>query len=219
MAKAKFQVIACMVVICIVLVGALTAVPRPAAASSSDEIQLASDRAAVAAAAVQRFYDPATGLFCSGDGDCWWWSANELTSLIDYSRQVKSTAVLADVATTYTAARYRGPQQDTIGPFLDTWTDDDGWWGLAWVDAYDYAKTYDPAHADRYLALARSIFAYMASQWETSDCGGGLWQNQKTTHTKDAIATELFLSLATSLSRRTGERAYVEWALHEWTWF
>ena len=61
MAKAKFQVIACMVVICIVLVGALTAVPRPAAAASSDEIQLASDRAAVAAAAVQRFYDPATG--------------------------------------------------------------------------------------------------------------------------------------------------------------
>jgi predicted alpha-1,6-mannanase (GH76 family) len=176
-------------------------------------------RAAIAAASVQQYYDPATGLFCSGGGDCWWWSANELTALVDYSREVKSKFALADVDHTYNLARFRGPQKDTIGPFLDTWNDDDGWWGLAWVDAYDYAAVYDPAHADRYLKLAENIFAYMASQWETGNCGGGLWQMQKPNHTKDAIANEVFLSLAASLALRTGDVMYSEWALREWRWF
>ena len=142
MVKTKLQITTCMAVICVVLVGTLPASPQSPATSSDTEIQSASGRAGVAAAAVQRFYDPATGLFCSGAGDCWWWSANELTALIDYGRQAKSTVAVADIANTYTAARYRGPQKDTLGPFIDTWTDDDGWWGLAWVDAYDYAKTY-----------------------------------------------------------------------------
>ena len=219
MVKAKLRIMTRMAAMWVVFVGALGATPQLTAASSDSETQSASGRAEVAAAAVQRFYDPATGLFCSGAGDCWWWSANELTALIDYSRWAKSTAALADIANTYTAARYQGPQKDTLGPFVDTWTDDDGWWGLAWVDAYDYAKTYDPAHADRYLALAKNIFAYMASQWDTGDCGGGLWQNQKPTHTKDAIANEVFLSLATSLYRRTREQGYLDWALREWKWF
>jgi predicted alpha-1,6-mannanase (GH76 family) len=190
-----------------------------AAAATDSENKSAADRASVAAAAVQTFYDPATGLFCEDVGDCWWWLANELTALIDYSKAAKSQVALADIATTYTEARYRGPQKNSIGPFLDTWTDDDGWWGLAWVDAYDYTKIYDPAHADRYLALSENIFAYMAAQWETSDCGGGLWQNQKPRHTKDAIANELFLSLATSLYRHTGKAFYLDWAMREWTWF
>jgi len=219
MSKTKLQGVVCLVMVWAILAGVRIAVSQSAIASSGDDSQSASARAGVAAAAVQKFYDPATGLFCSGKGDCWWWSANELTALIDYSRRVKSTAVVAIIANTYTTAQYRGPQTDTLGPFVDSWTDDDGWWGLAWVDAYDYAKIYDPAHADRYLTLAKNIFTYMASQWETTDCGGGLWQNQKPTHTKDAIANEVFLSLATSLYRHTGDRAYLEWALREWTWF
>ncbi|MHB1701378.1 MAG: glycoside hydrolase family 76 protein [Acidobacteriaceae bacterium] len=193
--------------------------PQPVAASSDDETGSPGRRAGVAAAAAQRFYHPATGLFCTPSGNCWWWSANELTALIDYSRQMKSTGALADIATTYTAARYLGPQKGAIGPFLDTWNDDDGWWGLAWVDAYDYAKIYDPPHAGRYLTLAENIFDYMAGQWDATSCGGGLWQNQKPSHTKDAIANELFLSLAASLYRRDANPTYRDWALREWTWF
>ena len=181
--------------------------------------QTAKERAGVAAADVQRFYDPATGLFCSGAGDCWWYSANELTALVDYSMRVKSKNAVAVVANTFEKAGFLGPQKDALGPFVDTWTDDDGWWGLAWVDAYEYAKVYDPAHAERYLTLAKNIFAYMAAQWETDDCGGGLWQNQKPTHTKDAIANEVFFSLATGLYRRTGDKAYLDWAMREWKWF
>ncbi|HEY5329755.1 MAG TPA: glycoside hydrolase family 76 protein [Acidobacteriaceae bacterium] len=181
--------------------------------------QTAKARASVAAADVQRFYDPATGLFCSGTGDCWWYSANELTALVDYSMRVKSKDAATVVANTFEKAGFRGPQKDALGPFVDTWTDDDGWWGLAWVDAYEYAKVYDPGHAERYLTLAKNIFAYMAAQWETGDCGGGLWQNQKPTHTKDAIANEVFFSLATGLYRRTGDKQYLDWAMREWKWF
>ena len=184
--------------------------------------QTAVERAGVAAAAVQRFYVPTTGLFCNGGGgggDCWWYSANELTALVDYARAAKSKDVVGVLANTYAAAKFMSPQRDSIGPFLDSWTDDDGWWGLAWVDAYDYAKVYDPDHAERYLTQAKDIFGYMAAQWETEDCGGGLWQNQKPTHTKDAIANEVFLSLGAALYRRTGEKAYGEWAMREWKWF
>src|ERR1700743_1440008 len=63
--------------------------------------QTAKDRAGVAAANVQRFYDPATGLFCSGAGDCWWYSANELTALVDYSMRVKSKDAVTLIANTF----------------------------------------------------------------------------------------------------------------------
>lgn len=176
-------------------------------------------RASVAAGAVQRYYDPTTGLFCPAGGNCWWWSANELTAVIDYSLRTRTTTYLGDIANTYANARYLGPQGSSIGPFVDTWNDDDGWWGLAWVDAYTYARIYDPTHAASYLDLAEDIFSYVAAQWDTSSCGGGLWQNQKPTHTKDAIANELFLSLAASLYLRTGDQSYLDWASREWSWF
>jgi hypothetical protein len=210
--RAKFPAFA---VVGIVLAAVLT-VLSPAAQASSGQPR---DRAGVAAADVQRYFDPTTGLFCPAGGNCWWWSANELTAVIDYSRKVRSPGAVDDIATTFAKARFLGPQTDTIGPFLDTWNDDDGWWGLAWVDAYDYARTYDPARAREYLSLAENIFGYIAGQWDTASCGGGLWQNQKPTHTKDAIANELFLSLGAALYRHTGNPDYRSWAVREWTWF
>src|SRR5580698_1989820 len=107
MVTPKWQITVYLAVIWVVSSGVLAAISSSVAASSDIEIRSATGRAGVAAAAVQRFYDPATGLFCSGAGDCWWWSANELTALIDYSRQAKSTGALVDIANTYATARYR----------------------------------------------------------------------------------------------------------------
>lgn len=179
----------------------------------------AAQRAAAAALAVQSQYDGATGLFCTGGGNCWWWSANELTALSDYGRRAQASTYLADLATTYARAGTRGPQGAAMGPFLDAWNDDDGWWGLAWVAAYRYARPSEPVQAKAYLQRAEAIFTYLTGQWDTAACGGGLYQNLKPTHTKDAITNELFLSLAAELYQLTGQANYRTWALREWTWF
>ncbi len=176
-------------------------------------------RSAVAAAAVQSNYNPQTGLFCPRSSNCWWWTANDLTALADYGRLAHTRAYLSDLATTYTLAPYQGPDKSRVGAFLDTWNDDDGWWGLAWLAAYRYAKPYDAAQATGYLQMSEHIFTYMAGQWNTATCGGGLWQNQNPGHLKDAIANELFLSLGAGLYQSTGNRTYLDWAVREWAWF
>ena len=176
-------------------------------------------RAAAAAQAVQSLYDAQTGLFCTATGNCWWWSANELIALSDYGQLAHTRAYLGDLATTYARAGALGPQGAAIGPFIDTWNDDDGWWGMAWLAAYRYAQPYQPIQAQRYLQLAEGSFSYLAGQWNTSSCGGGLFQNQRPTHTKDAIANELFLSLGANLYEITGSSSYLAWAQREWNWF
>ena len=176
-------------------------------------------RAAVAATQLQRDYRAHSGLFCPRSSNCWWWTANDLTALADYGQRAHTPAYLPDFATTFRRAAALGPARGRIGPFLDTWNDDDGWWGLAWLAAYRYARPYDRAQAARYLALSEAIFRHVSGQWNTSVCGGGLWQNANPTHTKDAIANELFLSLSAQLSLATGRSSYLRWANREWTWF
>jgi hypothetical protein len=74
----------------------------------------------VAAASLQRMYNSGNGLFCrKPDPNCWWDSANELTFLIDYSRQTGSRAYLGDIARTFSRARYAGPSGRSLdGPLV-----------------------------------------------------------------------------------------------------
>ena len=72
----------------------------------------------------------------------------------------------------------------------------------------------------RYLATSKAIFADMTTGWDDT-CGGGIWW-RKDRHYKNAIANELFLSVAAKLALHTKgkERAgYLDWAEREWTWF
>ena len=88
--------------------------------------------------------------------------------------------------------------------------DDNGWWGLAWVAAYDLTGD------SRYLDAARTIFARNLAGWD-GVCGGGLWWNTKRTY-KNAITNELFIALAAQLHQRTpGDREYLSWALRAGT--
>ena len=85
---------------------------------------------------------------------------------------------------------------------------------LAWIDAYDH--THDP----RYLKMAETIFADMTQGWDDT-CGGGIWWSKDRKY-KNAIANELFLSVAAHLARRTSRTArsqYLNWGNKEWSWF
>lgn len=183
---------------CLVAVGCAqkTAKQTP----SVDQMQ----RASAGIKTLQGWYDPSTGLYKTTG---WWNSANATTVLVDYARTKKTNQYNTVLANTFTAA------QKTFPNFLNKYYDDEGWWALAWIDAYDLTGN------QQYLAMAKSIFADMTTGWDNT-CGGGVWWN-KDRHYKNAIANELFLSVAAHLANRdtSNSTQYLDWANKEWAWF
>lgn len=160
--------------------------------------------AATGVAALQRWYVPWTGRWRTTG---WWNAANALTSVIDYTHRTADRAHVRVVNRTFRAARCR--HRD----FLVRYFDDNGWWGLAWIKAYDLTSE------ERYLVAARRIFDNLVTAWDDT-CGGGVWWNEDRKY-KNAITNELFLTLAVRLHLRSSgsESIYRDWALREWDWF
>jgi predicted alpha-1,6-mannanase (GH76 family) len=154
-------------------------------------------------AALQRWYRRWTGCWRTAG---WWNSANALTAVIGYTQRTGDRTYLGVVERTFRAARRRHPD------FLASFYDDNGWWGLAWVAAYDLTGEV------RYLDAARTIFANLVTGWDEA-CGGGLWWSTERSY-KNAITNELFLTLAARLHQRcAGDGEYLDWACREWDWF
>jgi predicted alpha-1,6-mannanase (GH76 family) len=159
--------------------------------------------AAAAIGALQRWYVPATGCWRTTG---WWNAANALTAVARYSRLTGDHSHAPIIATTFSNAQRQHAR------FLNSFYDDTGWWGLAWVDAYDLTGD------SRYLDAARTIFTHNTGAWDGT-CRGGLWWNQQRRY-KNAITSELFLTLAARLHQRTpGSQEYLGWALRCWQWF
>jgi predicted alpha-1,6-mannanase (GH76 family) len=160
--------------------------------------------AAAGIRALQRWYDPSTGQWKSTS---WWNAANALTAVIGYTKLTGDGAHADVIGTTFTAARRRHAD------FINHYYDDNGWWALAWVAAYDLTRD------RRYLDAARAIFAHNVAAWDDT-CGGGLWWNESKTY-KNAVTTELFLTLAALLHQRVpgDDGSYLTWALRAWQWF
>lgn len=160
---------------------------------------------------LQTWYDPATGLYKTTG---WWNSANSITVLADYARVSKSAEYNPILANTFTVAQKTTEDHKSRAGFLNKYLDDEGWWALAWIDAYDLTRNKD------YLAMGESIFANMATEWDDT-CGGGIWWSKDRKY-KNAIANELFLSVAAHLANRTTgstRKQYLAWGNREWTWF
>jgi predicted alpha-1,6-mannanase (GH76 family) len=163
-------------------------------------------QAGAAIVSLQAWYSQSSGLYAAPAG--WWNAANSITVLGNYEQVTGSAAYDSAIANTFTAA------QTSHANFLDSYYDDDGWWALAWIEAYDVS------HNPEYLAMAETIFAAMTGGWD-STCGGGLWWSTSRTY-KNAIPNELFLSIAAKLANRTSGSAsaeYLSWAQKEWMWF
>jgi len=161
-------------------------------------------RAASGIQTLQGWYNSSTGIYSTTG---WWNSANAATVLVDYARVSNSTQYNTVLANTFTVA------QKTSLDFLNNYYDDEGWWALAWVDAYDLTGN------KQYLSMAETIFSDMAGGWDTT-CGGGIWWSKDRGY-KNAIANELFLSVAAHLANRdtVNSASYLNWANKEWTWF
>ncbi|HCU91485.1 MAG TPA: hypothetical protein DHU96_01470 [Actinobacteria bacterium] len=181
--------------------GAVTGRPAGAgqAGSAAERIQDNAE-AALAVTALQRRYGASSYTATQS-----WQSANALAATIDYMRASGSRQFLADLSQTYRAHHSRDG-------FLDSYYDDEGWWALTWIDAYDLTGS------SAYLGQAREIFADLTSGWDRT-CGGGIWWS-KARRYKNAIANEIFLAVAAALHNRTpGDTSYANWADREWAWF
>jgi predicted alpha-1,6-mannanase (GH76 family) len=168
-------------------------------------------RAVAGMVPLQAWYDTGTGLWNKTD---WWTSANQLETVIDYTRETGDTSVLPDVETTF--VKNQASNFDRYGFY-----DDDGWWAIAWIKAYDLG------HQQKYLDMAKTIFKRMAGGW-SDQCGGGIyWASAKAgadgLKNKNAIPNSLFLQVAAKLHLRTpgdtGPGSFLDWAQREWTWF
>jgi predicted alpha-1,6-mannanase (GH76 family) len=109
-----------------------------------------------AARALRRWYNPRTGLWKTAG---WWNCANALTALIQHSQRTGQRRYLSVIETTFGRAQRVNPE------FSTEYYDDDGWWALAWIAAFDLIG------AEKYLDLARKLFAGMAAGWDDT-CGG-----------------------------------------------
>jgi predicted alpha-1,6-mannanase (GH76 family) len=161
-------------------------------------------KAALGVEKLQSWYNWSTGLWQTTN---WWNAANAITVLVNYSAVSGSTDYLPAIENTFSLNSRQG--------FLNSFYDDEGWWALAWVRAYDLTQNPD------YLNMASSIFDDMTGGWDDV-CGGGIWWSKDRTY-KNAIANELFLSVAAHLANRVTDpdlqASYADWADREWQWF
>lgn len=186
-----------------------------------------SDNAEQALDTLQQWYDTDSGVWTSTG---WWNCGNCLTVIGDLAAVDPSTTdTVTDVfANTFAQAKAPGgddakrvkkaslPRRDAqavdnSANFVNDLYDDEGWWALGWIQAYDVTNNTD------YLATAVGIFNDM-SGGNTTDCGGIWWDKDHTA--VNAIANELYLSVAAHLANRESDKQqYLDIALQQWEWF
>lgn len=95
------------------------------------------------------------------------------------------------------------------GTFLDTFFDDEGWWALGWIKAYDVTND------TKYLLAAQEIFKDMLTG-QNAKCGGIWWSKDRVSNS--AISNQLFLAVAASLANRVGGHQYRDVAQKQVDW-
>jgi rhamnogalacturonyl hydrolase YesR len=153
-------------------------------------------------AALQLFYNLSTGLW---DTTEWWNAANALETTIDYSHITQTSTYAGNLVNTFYKPRYK----DFFNPWFN---DDDGWWALTWIKAYDLTGE------KRYLDAAVRLFDQMTTQWDNK-CSGGIWWKKTERGYKNAITNSLFLTIAVRLHQRLAGDRYLDWAQRTWRWF
>jgi len=170
-------------------------------------------QAAAAADALMYDYDPYDAWWPSS----WWNSAVALTSIIDYTRETGDTTYEWIINRTFEinqapfAAGVRATNQ-IFGNFISDSTDDDEWWALAWIDAYNLTGN------QAYLNMAVTIADYVETMSD-STCGGGLWSDTTKSY-KNAITNALYVRLTAELHVAiSGDTTWLAQADSAWAWF
>ncbi len=163
----------------------------------------AANRTEAAATAMMALYDNGTGLFRGGG---WWGSAVALSAVIRNVEVTFMPSYRYAISTSYDRNVGTGR-----GQFRNEYSDDTGWWAMAWLDAYDLTGD------RRYLDTARVAADHMHTFW-TPACGGGIRWREGGTY-KAAISNSLYIQVNATLAARTGNATYRTRARTGWSWF
>lgn len=137
----------------------------------------------------------------------WWNAANCLTTIIDYMKVTNDRTYVYAIDNTFERNK-----NGFEGNFCNDYLDDTGWWGLAWVGAYDLTGD------QKYLQTAKITADFMFT-YTDSKCNGGVYWSDARSY-KNAITNELFIKLAAAIHNRIpGDTKYLNWAVEVWNWF
>lgn len=210
-------------------------------AVSVTSAQTYKSNAEAALTTLQKWYNNATGIYNTTG---WWNSANCITVLGDLAAADPSTkstvsSVFANslvqaqkynlqtnkvVQANYLPQSYYGTSNPpgvmtaatiNLSGSLNGYYDDEGWWALGWIQAYDVTND------QQYLKTAVDIFEDMKNGSTTPCSNGtsGIWWDKANTYV-NAIANELYLSVASHLANRMGNKQYyLDIAQNQWAWF
>ena len=164
---------------------------------------------------LQEWYNPETGLWETTN---WWNAANALTGIIRYTDATGDKSFEGTIESTFEKTKeFVVPANDNnpgklVKNYINEYYDDEGWWALAWVEAYDLTGK------QKYLEMAKTIFEDMKTGWDEK-CNGGIYWKKGLPY-KSAISNELFMLLGARLALRDKNRSYYrDWVIKEWTWF
>lgn len=168
---------------------------------------------------LQKWYDPNT---CLWETTNWWNAANVTTALIRYLTITGSQEYLPVIDQVFERNKdFVIPGKDgqpdvRKKDFLNEFYDDEGWWALAWIDAYRLTGQ------KKYLKMAQTIFKDMTTGYDKI-CDGGIYWKKPNLY-KNAIANNLFILTALRLHQETpaikiaGKRP-LQWGYMVWKWF
>jgi predicted alpha-1,6-mannanase (GH76 family) len=178
-----------------------------------------------AVAELYHFFNNSTGLF---DQTIYWQDALAVEALANvgilYPAQSEYLTAKINKTFHHTGKDLNTSNAREMNLQLSGYFDDEGWWGLAWLRAFE--MTGDEA----YLQRAELIFDDLKGRgWNASSCGGGVqWQYSDGVmgsggYYKNAITNELFFAMAAKLAVvspvQTKREAFRYDALLAWTFF
>ena len=173
--------------------------------------------AAVLVEGLDTWYNTDSGLW---ETTSWWNGANVLTALIQYGEYSGDGAIKEMVANTFEKTKeFEVAAQDGKAAwicknYINEYYDDEGWWALAWLDAWEWTGD------SEYLEMSRLIFKDITTGWN-GECGGGLYWKKGLSY-KGTISNGLAFTLASRLHLAgTGEingRNCMQWSIDIWQW-
>ncbi|KAF9892261.1 hypothetical protein FE257_002038 [Aspergillus nanangensis] len=159
---------------------------------------------------IDKYYSDDDGLF----DDKWWNTAITYLSLSDLEGIVEGGGKVAghNLFDMYETLWNRWAKDGiNNGNFINHYVDDQGWWALNWIRAYDITKK------KKYLDVAGDLVNNM-NQWQA--CGGGIWWS-KSEKVLTAVENVVYFSAASYLSNRVSSdnerKKYAGWAIEAWT--
>jgi predicted alpha-1,6-mannanase (GH76 family) len=175
------------------------------------------EKAGILAGQLQLWYNYDTGLW---ETTSWWNAANALTALIKFGQLTNDESLLEVVENTFLRTKqFEVPATEKkdawiCSDYINDYYDDEGWWALAWLDAWEWTGNQE------YVKMARHIFEDIVLGWDDT-CGGGIsWK--KGLGYKGTISNELALLLGARLYLANTDtvkgKSFLQWSLDIWNW-